>query len=200
MVNNIYNHIGMTTGRLLTLVMLAALSVSAPLRAQRLSVNTDLAMDAIMAPSLGMELTVGGKSTLNLNGLYSPGVLGNKDLRITAVQPEWRVYISGRPMYHHYVGAIGLFTSYKLLFDGKWHDGDAVGAGVSFGYVYPLKDRLLLDFHTSLGGVYYHQKEYMRDFDYDNSVTNAEGYPVANATGSLLIPLRIGVSLTYIIK
>lgn len=167
--------------------------------AQRIAVNTDVLMDACMAPSLGVELTLAKKSTLNINGLYGRKILG-KEMRIAALQPEWRVYISGRPMYHHYIGIIGLLSSYKLKFDDKWHDGDACGLGVSFGYVLPLKDRLLIDFHSSLGGAYYHQKEYMTGEDYDKTHVNYAGYPVANASGGLLIPLRMGVSVTYIIK
>lgn len=168
-------------------------------KAQRIAVNTDVLMDAIMAPSLGVELTLTKKSTLNINALYGNKILG-KDMRITAVQPEWKVYISGRPMYHHYVGIVGLLTSYKLNFDDKYHDGDACGIGVSFGYVLPIKERLLIDFHSSLGGAYYHQKEYMVGEDYDKKHVNSDGYPVANASGGLLIPLKIGIAVSYIIK
>lgn len=183
----------------LTTVAMILLLTTASVSAQRIAVNTDVLMDACMAPSVGIELTLAKKSTLNINGLYGEKILG-KEMRIAAVQPEWRVYISGRPMYHHYIGAIGLFASYKLKFDDKWHDGDAVGAGISFGYVLPVKERLLIDFHSSLGGAYYHQKEYMKNVDYDKTHVNAEGYPTANASGGLLIPLRMGVSVTYIIK
>lgn len=70
---------------------------TAGLKAQRLAVNTDVAMDACLAPSLGVEITMGKKSTLNINGLYGENILG-KDIRMAAVQPEWRVYISGRPI------------------------------------------------------------------------------------------------------
>ena len=146
--------------------------------AQMVAVNTDVAMDACMAPSLGVELTLGKKSTLNINGLYAANMLG-KDIRIAAIQPEWRVYISGRPMFHHYVGAIG---------------------GLSYGYVWPVTQRLLIDFHTSLGLVFYHQKEYFVGDDYDSHYLNDEGNPYANAHGSLLMPLRIGISVSYIIK
>ena len=164
------------------------------------AVNTDVAMDACMAPSLGVELTLGKKSTLNVNGLYAANALG-KDIRIAALQPEWRVYISGRPMFHHYVGAIGLLASYKFshLAD-KVYDGDAGGFGLSYGYVWPVTQRLLIDFHTSLGLVFYHQKEYFVGDDYDNHYTNEDGHPYANAHGSLLMPLRIGISVSYILK
>ena len=57
-----------------------------------------------------------------------------------------------------------------------------------------------MDFLTSLGCIYYHQKEYMIGENYDENHLNSAGYPVANASGGLLMPLRIGVSLTYIIK
>lgn len=181
------------------LLLLTLLAVTMTARAQRIAVNTDIATGLCMAPSLGVELTMGKKSTLNLNALYGGRILGS-DIRIAALQPEWKVYISGRPMYHHYVGFVGLLTSYKMRFDGKWHDGDACGIGLSFGYVLPIKDRLLIDFHSSLGGVYYHQKEYKVGEDYDATHINMEGYPEANASGSLLIPLKIGIALTYIIK
>ena len=168
--------------------------------AQMVAVNTDVAMDACMAPSLGVELTLVKKSTLNINGLYAANMLG-KDIRIAAIQPEWRVYISGRPMFHHYVGAIGLLASYKFShFADKVYDGDAGGLGLSYGYVWPVTQRLLIDFHTSLGLVFYHQKEYFVGDDYDSHYLNDEGNPYANAHGSLLMPLRIGISVSYIIK
>ena len=36
--------------------------------------------------------------------------------------------------------------------------------------------------------------------DYDHHYTNEEGNPYANAHGSLLMPLRIGISVAYILK
>lgn len=187
------------TMRKILLTFAIIMMFTAGTKAQMLAVNTDLAMDAIMAPSFGVELVLGKKSSLNVNALYGSKILG-KDVRIAALQPEWRVYMSGRPMYHHYIGAQGLLAQYKFKMKGKWRDGDASGIGVSFGYVLPIKDRLLVDFHTSAGAVFYHQKEYMVGDNYDAHYKNEEGYPVANANGQIIMPLRLGVSLTYIIK
>lgn len=158
-------------------------------------------MDAILAPSLGVEMVLTKKSSLTLNALYGPSVLAlNRNSKVFAFQPEWRIYISGRPMYHHYFGAIGLLTQYKFDFKKKTRDGDAFGFGLCYGYVLPITDRLMVDFHTSVGSVFYHQKEYMMSDNYDAHYVNEEGFPVANASGSIIMPLRLGVSLTYIIK
>ncbi|MBR4572350.1 MAG: DUF3575 domain-containing protein [Prevotella sp.] len=182
------------------LIIAMTMMITAKASAQMIAVNTDVAMDACMAPSLGVELTLGKKSTLNINGLYAANALG-KDIRIAAIQPEWRVYISGRPMFRHYVGAIGLLASYKFShLAGKVYDGDAGGFGLSYGYVWPVTQRLLIDFHTSLGLVFYHQKEYFVGDNYDAHYTNEDGNPYANAHGSLLMPLRIGISVSYILK
>lgn len=172
-------------------------------KAQLLAVNTDVAMDAIMSPSVGVEIVMGKKSSLNINGMFGKNLFG-RDVRFNAIQPEWRIYMSGRPMYHHYCGIIGLLTSYKTKYDNKWHDGDGGGIGVSLGYVLPLTDRLSIDFHTSLGAFFYHQKEYEAEagYDYDTDIDhiNDDGYPVANAHGTRFIPLRIGISVAYTIK
>ena len=170
-------------------------------KAQLLAVNTDVVMDAIMSPAVGVEITMGKKSSLNINGMFGNNLFG-RDVRFNAIQPEWRVYFSGRPMYHHYCGIIGLLASYKTKYDNKWHDGDGGGIGLSLGYVLPLTNRLSIDFHTSLGAFFYHQKEYedVEGYDYDAENVNADGYPVANAHGTRYIPLRIGISVAYTIK
>lgn len=182
------------------LVIAASLLSATNVSAQMVAASTDVAMDAMRAPSLGVELVMGKKSTLSISGLYAGNALG-KDIRIAALQPEWRVYMSGRPMFHHYVGLAGLLASYKAKHvAGKVYDGDAAGLGLSYGYVLPITQRFLVDFHTSLGLIFYHQKEYFVGDDYDTHHKNSDGNPYANARGSLLAPLRIGIALTYIIK
>lgn len=183
------------------LVIISIICLTLPMRAQLIGVNTDVAMDILMTPSVGVEITMTKKSTLNINGMFGKNLFG-RDVRFNAIQPEWRIYMSGRPMYHHYCGVIGLFASYKTRYDKKWHDGDCGGLGVSLGYVWPLTNRLSIDFHTSLGVIRYHQKEYTDEegYDYDSEHLNSDGYPMANARGTRFLPLRIGISVAYIIK
>lgn len=172
-------------------------------RAQQIAVGTDLLMDAVLSPSLNVELTMTKKSTLNIEGMLGKNLFGT-DMRTEAFIPEWRVYMSGRPMYHHYLGFVGILTSYKMKYADVWHDGDASGLGLSFGYVLPITQRLSVDFHSSLGALFYHQKEYRdtgrEDYDYDSSHLNPDGYPEANANGTKLIPIKLGITMSYILK
>lgn len=164
--------------------------------AQLLSVNTDVAWDAYMSPNLGFELTVADKSTLQINALTVQKPYG-LDFRGTAIQPEYRYYFSGRPMHKHFVGIGAIGAVYKADIKGKEYDGYGVGAGMTFGYVLPITSRLNVDFHAGLGYVHYNQKEYFYNQDHQ---TNEAGYEVANAKGSYLMPTRIGVSLSYILR
>lgn len=172
-------------------------------RAQLLSVNTDVAMDAVQAYSFGLELTMGRRTTLNVNGLAGNKVLGQQ-IKGFAIQPEWRYYLSGRPMYHEFIGVVGLVTTYDMTYSGKVRDGHALGAGVSFGYVWPLPlpftKRLMLDVHASCGVTMYKHKEYFVGDEFDMNFIDDVGTPIPNASGHLVMPMRVGVSLTYIIN
>lgn len=184
--------------------MLAVLAVllSAVLpeaRAQQIAINTDMLMDVAAAPNLGVELTLTKRSTLSVNALYSPK-LAYRFGTVTAVQPEWRYYFSGRPMYRHFVGVGALWSDYDLKVKGRRYDGNAGGVGVTFGYVLPVGKRLLIDFHTSLGAIFFKQKEYVNGTDYDEENMDADGNVRTNAHGTMFLPMRTGVSLTYILR
>lgn len=169
------------------------------LHAQQIAVNTDMLMDVAGVPSLGVEMTMTKKSTLNLNAFYSPKVAYQFG-KAYGIQPEWRYYFSGRPMYRHFIGVGALWTNYDLTIKNRVYKGNGSGIGVTFGYVLPIGKRTSIDFHTSLGGFFYKHKEYEADVNYEEEFADENGNVPANANGSVLIPMRIGVSFTYILK
>lgn len=176
-------------------VVIALVAMLAPhneAKAQQLAVNTDMLWDVAMMPNLGIEMTTGDKSTLSVNllGGYKPF---GRDIKAVAVQPEFRYFISGRPMYHHFIGIGAVAATYNLSLRSRVYDGYGVGLGVTFGYVMPLSRRLNIDFHAGLGAFVHQQKEYSTNTAYDDgNGVNAHGYFIA--------PTRIGISLNYIIK
>lgn len=188
-------------------VTLLFLMVTLSVRAQLIAVSTDVAMDALMAPSIGAEIVTGNKSSLSVNATFTRNPYG-KTLKGWAVQPEYRYYFSGRPIKGWFVGLGGIGGVYDASIRSKVYDGYAVGGGITFGYVLTFKgkrkkdggflDRLGIDFHSGFGAIYYRRKEYYinDNFDIDFSVNGIEQ---ANAKGYYLLPTRFGVSVSYVL-
>lgn len=182
-----------------TLFILLLTLYAAGLRAQKLAINTDLAMDALTLPNLGLEITCGERSTfsLNLMGGYHPW--WGSECKMFAMQPEYRYYFSGRPIHGWFAGLGGIAGFYDMTLHGKVYDGLAYGAGLTLGYVVNLSSRWNLDFHAGVGAVGYNRKEYFVGDNYDIDYSVGDDLRT-NSKGLYLMPTRIGVSITYILK
>lgn len=166
-------------------------------RAQKLAVNTDVLMDALMTPSIGVEMTVGNWSTVGLNvlGNYKPY---GKNMKFFGVQPEFRYYFSGRPMHSLFVGIGAVAGVYDTTIRGKVYDGVGYGGGVTFGYIMNITKRFHIDFHAGVALVGYNRKEYFVGDNYGDYIV--DGINKTNASGYYIMPQRIGISLAYILK
>ena len=179
----------------LILVMTLGVFVS---RAQQISVNTDVTMLMMQIYNAGAEMTIGNRSTLGLSVLGTKNPYIKKDMKLVAIQPEYRYYFGGRPLYHYFVGVSGLIVDYKSDIDGRHYDGVAAGAGLTFGYVVSITKRLTIDAHAGLGLMFFDQKktvEGLPDLKTTLDTKMSEGY-----TGYGLMPTKIGVTLSYIIR
>lgn len=193
--------------RILLILTIVALTVTKS-SAQIVSVNTNAMLDAMQAYSFGFELVLNKRSSLAVDGFWGNKIMG-KNWKMLAFQPEWRLYFGGRPLFHHYVGAVGILTKYDIEAYSKRYDGHAMGAGMSYGYVWPVTRRLLIDFHTSLGFVARDERNYMVGTPYEDthfidkegdSYNNHYGEIPTNSRATMLCPIKIGVSVSYILK
>ena len=182
--------------KLIIIVLTLIASVGA--KAQLLAVSTDALHDVLMLPSLGVEMVTGERTTLGLSAFGGYHPWGNQS-RMVALQPEFRYFFSGRPMSREFVGIGAVGSLYDITWDGKVYNGEAAGLGITFGYVLSLTHRLNLDFHAGFGVVVYHQKEYYVGDFYDIDFSK-NGSLETNASGYYLMPTRIGISLSYILK
>lgn len=190
--------------KLLLILIIATLSFTRG-SAQIISVNTNAMLDAMRAPSFGFELVLNKRSSLAVDGFWGNKIMG-KNWKMLAFQPEWRLYFGGRPLFHHYIGAVGILTKYDIEAYSRRYHGHAMGAGVSYGYVWPVTRRLLIDFHTSLGFVGRDERNYPVHTEYADYVQiEKEKDPLqyeipTNSRATMLCPIKIGVSVSYIIK
>lgn len=135
------------------LFLVVLLSISA-VQAQSFSVNADVAKWLLQTYNVGAEMTVGNRTTMGIEVFGNNKPYFHKDMKTYGVAPELRYYFSGRPMYHHFIGLSALAMTYDVDWKDRNHRGDAVGGGLTFGYVVPLSSRLTLDAHAGLGLVF----------------------------------------------
>ena len=165
---------------------------------QAISVNTDVVMAALQTYNIGAEMTIGNRSTLGLSVFTNNKPYWNKEAKAIGVQPEYRYYFGGRPMYHHFVGVSALAMDYAAKWKNTRHDGFAVGAGLTFGYVVALSNRWTIDAHAGVGMIIFHEKKITDGFpDLKTTVGSVarDGFK-----GSILAPTKIGITLSYIIR
>ena len=87
--------------------------------------------------------------------------------------------------------------SYDITWGDRIYQGDAAGAGITFGYALNLSRRLNVELYGGFGAVYFKQKQYYKN---DNIEDYTDGTAQANANGYKLLPIKIGVSISYIFK
>lgn len=160
-------------------------------RAQMLALKTDALWDVAMVPNLGVELVMGDRATIGLSALGTHKPWG-KDIKLYGLQPEFRYWFSGHPMFREFIGLGLIGANYDIKWGSEHYEGDAVGGGLTFGYAFYLSPHWNLECYGSFGAVWYDQKHY---YDKDNYQENRR-----TGSGYALIPFKIGVSFSYILK
>ena len=175
---------------LFVLWLLIALGQSA--QAQDVSLKTNAVYWATTTPNLGLEVALSPKYTVNLLGAYNPWTFkDDKKMRMWFVQPEVRYWLCEK-FEGHYVGVHLHGAQYFGGFHEKRYDGYLAGGGISYGYNWILSPHWNLECYGSFGAVWYDQKHY---YDKDNYQENRR-----TGSGYALIPFKIGVSFSYILK
>ena len=205
----IYHHIapkrhatgGGTAGRqryhTFLLVNLFCLLLPVLAHAQQVAVKGNLLMYAGMAPNVGCEFVVGERSTIDFSVFGSKKIYG-KHFETIGIQPEYRYWFNGRPMTREFVGIAALGVSYDVHWGEQIYQGDAAGAGITFGYAFNLGKRLNIEAYGGFGAVYFKQRQYYVYDHYDE--TDEQTAIRANAKGYKLMPIKLGVSISYILK
>ena len=113
------------------------------MQAQTFAVNSNLLLLSTQTYNLGAEITVGNHTTLGLSVFGNNKPYFHKGMRAIGVQPEFKYYFGGRPMYHHYVGIGLLAADYSITWGNRKYDGTAWGGGHLDMSFHCLKDGIL---------------------------------------------------------
>lgn len=167
------------------------------IHAQQVAVKSNGLMWLAMMPNIGCEFVAGERSTVDLSVFGSVSIYGN-EAKIVGMMPEYRYWFNGRPMTREYIGVAALGTTYDITWGEKIYQGDAGGLGLTFGYVMNLSKRLNVEFSGGCGLVYFQQKQYFVNDSFDDYT--GTGTVQTNANGYKILPLKLGVSVTWILK
>lgn len=174
-----------------TTVLVVVLSSWQMCHAQLISAKTNLLQDALLIPNLDLSITTGNRTAISASVFGAKKVLGQK-MNMWGVKPEFRYWISGRTHTGYFVGISATGVSYDIKWKSEIYKGDALGAGITFGYDIYLSPHFTLDLHGGCGAFYYRQQAY-----FEGDIINKEEY---REHGIVMIPYDLGVSLVYIFK
>lgn len=159
--------------------------------AQRVGLRTNALAWATATPNLGVELRMSRHFTFALDAYGNPLKFDKLRTQFVALQPEVRYWFSARPQAGHFLGINASGAAYKFQAKNTRHEGDAVAAGVTYGYSIPLHRRWSME--AAIGaGVLYH-----RDFHYGK---NSERPDSPNNKKVRLAPTKLGLTFTYHLK
>lgn len=191
----------------IVIFMAVALSTSA-----QVAVKTNLLYDATTTPNLGVEVGLGGKSTLNLvYGLnpwkFNSDTHGTRYAKHWVVMPEYRWWPCSR-FNGHFLGVHlfggqmnaanvslpvpGFFFSGANVAKGVRTDryqGEFIGAGVTYGYQWPLSRHWNLE--AEIGAGYGH-------LWYDRYPCGVCGVRISKGNTNYAGITKLGLSILYV--
>lgn len=138
-----------------------------PAKAQHVNLKTNLLYDAATTLSIGAEVGLGRKTSLDLSGGYNPWEFSSvKRMKLWMVQPEFRYWFCER-FNKHFLGLhahTGQYNFSGIGFSDHMKDynyqGDFYGGGISYGYQWLLGNRWGLEATIGVGYIHFVYDKY----------------------------------------
>ncbi len=166
----------------------------------QVAVKTNVPMDALMLPNLGVEMGIAKKWTIDVPLYYNPWKYSDTKMhKLFMVQPEVRYWLCDKFNGHffgaHLMGGVYNTTGIDLPFspfddlDTYRYKGHFYGGGISYGY------QFILGRHWSLGATIGVGYAYVR---YKKYVCKECGKQVDKGSKNYLGPTKAALNLIYV--
>lgn len=173
-------------------IILVSIMVLLPLSgySQKIAVKTNALEWATISPNISAEFVVSHNMSLDLSASFNEWVpFTNAKFDHLRIQPELRYWFQ-RPMAQHFLGFTLLYIDYDMMNKSVCHDGQAIGGGFTYGYDFVLTKRWNLELTAGIGAIYRFERKYNEGATYP-SKNNANGWGV--------VPIKLGVTVSYVI-
>lgn len=164
---------GISKGVFRKIMIIAALAMCTTANAQQhigeVSVKTNALYDATLSLSLGAEMQVAPKWSLELTGSYNGWDIDGNKWRHWIVQPEGRFWLNGDMAGHFFaanfvIGQINVGCFKSGLFGDELQNsrfqGWLSGAGIGYGYAWRLSDSWKLELEATVGVLHWQGERY----------------------------------------
>lgn len=185
-------------------ILLLAVFAAPCAKAQNVGLKTNLLYDALLSPTVGVEVGVAPKWTVDLSGTLNAWTVNGHRWKQWMVQPEGRYWFCQR-FAGHFVAAHALGgqfnfgnidadfkflgTDFSKLKDERYQ-GWMAGAGVAYGYSWILNRNWNIEAELGIGWVYSRYDVY-RCADCGKKIRENESH---NYFG----PTKVAVNLIYV--
>ena len=200
--------------RYLIIAVFAFLASMGSVHAQKVAMKTNALYWATATPNLGMEFAMSDRWTFELEGGYNPWNLdtnNNMKVKHWLVSPEFRYWFCNS-FQGHFIGINANYTQFNIggLPQGMPNlfvnlntevpmpdlsvariQGWAVGAGLTYGYAFPIARRWNMEFTVGYGWWY---------TQYDQFESRKCGLFQQAVARHALGPATAGISFIYMIK
>ena len=168
------------------------------IKAQRISLRTNLLLWATTTPNAGIEYAPARNLTLVLTGAYNAWKLPNDiKLNLYLIQPEVRYWFC-REFEGHFIGVYGQYGHYNIgqipfISTLKEHvlRGEFYAGGLTYGYHWAIGDRWGMEFAIGAGYAY---------MPYEKFRCAECGERMGKFTRSYVGPTRVSLALHYFIR
>ncbi len=175
------------TGLFVTLALLCAPDA----QAQRVALKTNTVDWVALSPNLAVEARLSRRLSLQLAFAANPLSVSVFDTRWTnyRVEPELRYWFN-RPMARHFIALSATAAAFNFRHATRHFQGDAVAAGISYGYALVLANHWNMEVEVGLGLAHVSAFNYKGDDKPDTK----------NFSKVVPVPIRLGLSFAYIFK
>lgn len=130
---------------------LLLMSLSGSSQERTIGIKTNALYWGAMTPNLGVEMALGRKWSINIDGMYAPwNFKNNKKYLGWAIQPELRLWCC-QVFTRHYVGLHYHYARYNIGQEMYRRDGHLMGGGITYGYIWVINDKWNIDFNVGVG-------------------------------------------------
>lgn len=173
-------------------VAVIAISLSPKVQAQRIALKTNALEYLILSPNLTLEARLSRVFSLQVGFAANPIPKPIAGIRLTnfRVEPELRYWFN-RPMARHFIALSATGGTCSLRIKERYFSGDAVAAGISYGYALVLSKHWNMEAEIGVGLAHIKGNKYVGKENVPDS---------PNFSRFLPVPIRCGLSFSYIFQ